>query len=223
MKPSAVAGLAAVLAAMSGCLSKPALVPQLFSIDPPAERTASPAPGARVICLRDVEMAPQFDHTDLLYRTREHRLESDPLARFAAPPGAMLTDSVRAHLLNASFIRDVVSRGDPAPVDAIVETRATELSADLTAATDAAALMTLEFVVSPGPESTAPESVFRKQYARRARLSRRTAGALVDAWNLEVADIMHDFLHDLEAFLASAPDGATAHEGSVEKPGSLGR
>ena len=205
MKPSAVAGLAAVFAAMSGCLSKPALVPQLFSIDPPAQRTASPAPGGRVICLREVEMAPQFDHTDLLYRTREHRLESDPLARFAAPPGAMLTESVRAHLLNASFIRDVVSPGDPVPVDAIVETRATELSADLTAATDAAALVTLEFVVSPGPGSTAPESVFRKQYARRARLSRRTAGALVDAWNLEVADIMHDFLRDLEAFLTSAP------------------
>ena len=211
MKRYKIGYLAPVLALTSGCLSKPALVPQIYSLDSPPERTASRLADARVISLRDVEVAPQFDHTDLLYRTGDHRLESDPLARFAAPPGAMLTDSIRAYLLNASFVRDVVSPGDDAPVDLLVEARATELSADFTAAGEAAALVTLDFVVA-SPRGSAPGgSIFRKQYARRARLSRRTAGALVDAWNLEVADIMHDFLRDLEAFLTSAP--------AVAKPG----
>jgi len=117
----------------------------------------------------------------------------------------MLTDSIRAYLLNASFVRDVVSPGDDASVDLFVEVRATELSADFTAADEAAALVTLDFVVSSPRGSLLGASVFRKQYARRARLSRRSAGALVDAWNLEVADIMHDLLRDLEAFLSSAP------------------
>jgi len=205
MKWYAIAVLALALASTSGCLSKPALVPQLFSIDPPLERTTSPQPGARVICLRSVEVAQQFDHTDLLYRTAEHRLESDPRARLAAPPGAMLTDSIRAYLRNASFVRDVVSPGDDAPADLFVEARATELSADLTAPSEAAGLVTLEFFVSPARGSTTADSVFRKQYARRARLSRRTPRALVDAWNVEVGDIMHEFLRDLEAFLAGAP------------------
>ena len=205
MKCHAIGYLAPVLALTSGCLSRPALVPQIYSIDTPPERMASRLPDARLISLRDVEVAPQFDHTDLLYRTGDHRLESDPLARFAAPPGAMLTDSIRAYLLNASFVRDVVSPGDDAPVDLLVEARATELSADFAAAGEAAALVTLDFVVT-SPRGSAPGgSVFRKQYARRARLSRRAAGALVDAWNLEIADIMHDFLHDLEAFLTNAP------------------
>ncbi len=205
MKCHAIGYLAPVLALTSGCLSRPALVPQIYSIDTPPERMASRLPDARLISLRDVEVAPQFDHTDLLYRTGDHRLESDPLARFAAPPGAMLTDSIRAYLLNASFVRDVVSPGDDAPVDLLVEARATELSADFAAAGEAAALVTLEFIVS-SPRGSAPGgSAFRKQYARRARLSKRTSGALVDAWNLEVADIMRDFLRDLEAFLTSPP------------------
>jgi hypothetical protein len=47
------------------------------------------------------------------------------------------------------------------------------------------------------------EGPFRKQYARRAFLPRRTASAAVEAWNGEVADIMDDFVKDLERFLAA--------------------
>jgi uncharacterized lipoprotein YmbA len=167
MRRYAIGYLAAILVLISGCLSKPALVPQIYSIDSPPERTPPRLADARVISLRDVEVAPQFDHTGLLYRTGDHRLQSDPLARFAAPPGAMLTDSIRAYLLNASFVRDVVSPGDDAAVDLLVEARATELSADFTAAGEAAALVTLDFVVASLRGSAPGGSVFRKQYACR--------------------------------------------------------
>jgi uncharacterized lipoprotein YmbA len=203
MRRRTVGCFAALVALGSACLSKPALVPQTFSIDPPPERTVRPMLGARVVCLREVEVAPQFDRRDLVYRTGAHRLERDPHAAFAAPPGPMLTDAIVAHLRNASSVRGVVRPGDDAPADVVIEVHATELSADLASSGGAAALVTLEFVVIPARPSGLAQGAFRKQYARRALLARRTASAAVEAWNGEVADIMDDFVMDLERFLAA--------------------
>ncbi len=198
----------AALAAMGGCLSKPALVTELFSIDPPAPREGPLSSGARVLCLRRVEVASQFDGKGLLYRTGDHRLERDPYASFAAPPGDMLTAAIREYLRNAAFVRDVVEPGGEVAPDLLVEVYASELSGDLRRADEAAGVLSLQFLVvsAAGPGAPMPP-LLRKEYSRRTRLPRRTADAVVAAWNQGLAEIMRDFLGDLEAVLERTPSG----------------
>ena len=76
--------VAAVLAS-TGCLFRPVMVPQSFSIDPPAPQSMG-SPGGVVLALARVEVAPPYSGQSLVYRTAEHSLGRDPYARFVAPP-----------------------------------------------------------------------------------------------------------------------------------------
>jgi uncharacterized lipoprotein YmbA len=205
MTRSVLAALAVAVASLSACLSRPPLVPQTFSIDPPPVRLTPPSAGARVISLKRVEVAAQFDRKELLYRTGDHRLERDPYASFAAPPGDMITEAIRGYLRNARFVRDVVSPGSELPADLLIEVYVSDLSGDFARPDDVAAVMTLQLQVSPAAASgQPPQPLLRKEYSRRIRLSRRTADAVVTAWNQGLADIMKDFVGDLEVAVARA-------------------
>jgi uncharacterized lipoprotein YmbA len=195
--------LAAALVTLSGCLAKPALVSRTFSIDPPAPTDAARA--GLAVSLRKVEVAPQFDGKSLLYRTGDHELERDPYASFAASPSDMLTAAIREHLRNASFVRDVVEPGGELPADLVVEVYASELSGDFRRADDAAGVLSLQFLVVAAratSDDTAP--LLRKEYSRRNPLPRRSAEAVVAAWNQGLSQVMQDFLGDLEGVVAQA-------------------
>lgn len=217
MKLGSPAHLATLLALAGGCLAKPALVAQTFSIDPPAPREAAReaprSPLARVLSLRRVEVAPQFDGKSLLYRTADHELERDPYASFAAPPGEMLTAAIREYLRGASCVRDVVEPGGDLAADLVVEVYASELSGDFRRPGDAAGVLRLEFLVVPARTASEAAPLLRKEYARRNAIPRRSAAAVVVAWNQGLSQVMQDFLGDLEAALAAAPASAGAAEG----------
>ena len=201
---------AAALAAACGCLAKPALVSQTFSIDPPPPRDAARSQPATVISLKKVDVAPQFDGKSLLYRTGDHELERDPYASFAAPPADMLTAAIRQYLRDARCVRDVVEPGDELPADLLVEVHASELSGDFRRKDDAAGVLGLEFLVLSAPGSADPVPLLRREYLRRKRIPSRSAAAVVVAWNQALSEVMQDFLADLEVALAREP--AALHE-----------
>jgi cholesterol transport system auxiliary component len=208
-----LAGLLPVLTAAGGCLSKPALVPQIFSIDPPPVEKPRRSAGAYVVSVKRVQVSPLFDGRDLLYRTGEHRLERDPYASFAAPPADILTGAVRGYLGNASFALDVVEPGGEPRADLSVEVYAAEISGDLRRADDAAAVLRLRFLVmAGGAERHRAPPLFEKEYASRTRVPKRTAEAIATAWNEGLSGIMKEFVGDIEAVLARAPmpSGAAA-------------
>jgi len=211
MTARVLAGCGLALAMTGGCLSKPALVPQMFSIDPPAVEEPRRSAGACVVSVKRVQVSPLFEGRDLIYRTGEHRLERDPYASFAAPPGDMLTGAVRAYLRNAAFAREVVEPGEALRPDLLVEVHATEISGDLRRADDAAAILTLRFLVIPGGSESHPGApLLEKEYSSRIRLPTRTADAIATAWNQGLSAVMKDFARDLEAVLARAPPPAAA-------------
>ena len=211
MPPRALAGSLAALAVAGGCLAKPALVPQLFSLDPPAVEETRRSAGAYVVSVKKVQVAPLFEGRDLLYRTGEHRLERDPYASFAAPPGEMLTGAVRAYLRNAAFTRDVVEPGGELRADLLVEVYASEISGDLRRADDAAAVLGLRFLVMPGgAEHHRGPPLLEKEYSCRTRVPRRTADAIANAWNEGLSRVMKQFVSDVEAALPRAPPPAAA-------------
>jgi uncharacterized lipoprotein YmbA len=194
-----------VTAGALSCLSRPALVPQLYTLDPPLERASSSAGRGRAVVVRRVTVAAPFEGRELVYRTGPHRLERDPYATLVATPAALLADAVRERLGLAGFVGEAADpSGAPAPALPMdVDLR--ELSGDFVHPDQPAAVIVVAFEVRPAA-ATAP--LFRKVYARRSALPHRTADAVVTAWNAELADVLGELERDLDAALArSAPLG----------------
>jgi len=207
VRPSRAAAVALVLAAVlvaAACVSKSPLATQSYSIDPPARAAASDLPDAVVVSLLRVSVAPPYSGTSFVYRTGEHRIERDPYALFAAPPGWMLTTAISGYLRDADFIRDVVEPASEIPIAAAIEADATELCAELGRPGDPVAILTLRFrVISPMSGTTAPTDLLLKSYTQRVPMPQRSAQAAADAWNQALATIMKEFEADLKAILAS--------------------
>jgi ABC-type uncharacterized transport system auxiliary subunit len=192
---SALAGLS------GGCISKPALTAQSFSIDPPPAAPKTAVTATKTLELDRVDVAPAYAGRPLSYRTGAHEVERDPYARFAAPPGAMLGFALRGYLANADFVRDVVPPGSALPVDARLETTVVELYGDLPEVGGAAAVLTVEFRVVSG---TPPSELLQKTYSRRVPVARRAAAAFVEGWSEGLSGVVAEFLGDLRTALASA-------------------
>ena len=201
---AAVALVLATLLGAAACVSKSPLATQSYSIDPPARATAEDLPGAVVVSLLRVSVAPPYAGVSFVYRTGEHRIERDPYALFAAPPGWMLTTAISGYLRGADFIRDVVEPASELPVAAAIEVDATELCAELGRPGDPAAIMTLRFQVMTLPSGTKPaRDLLLKTYNQRIPLAQRSAQAAADAWNQALATIMQEFETDLKTVLPS--------------------
>jgi cholesterol transport system auxiliary component len=201
--------LAAVALGSAACLSKPALVVQSFSIDSPGPPGGAPAAGAVVLSLRPVEVSPLYEGRNLVYRVGEHGIETDSYARFAASPGWMLTAAIAGYLRDSGFVRDVVAPGDGLPARAAVEGYARELCGDWSNLAEPVAVLSLRFrVMAPASGTTPPRELLLKTYTQRIRLPRASASAVVDAWNRGLAEIMKEFLADLNAVLPPAPSSS---------------
>jgi ABC-type uncharacterized transport system auxiliary subunit len=197
-----VAVAAAAFLVSAACASKFPQAPQMFTIDAPPLR-ALPAPGAtRTLALERADTAPTYAGVELVYRVGEHGIERDPYASFAAPPSWLVTTAIRGYLRNADFVRDVVAPGEGIPVDAEIEPNVLELAGDFTNAAEPAAVLTLSFrVFAPAVGTAPPAEILLKVYTNRRPLSRRTAAAVVEAWNASLGDIMAEFIADLQKAL----------------------
>ena len=188
---------AIALAACAGCVSKSALVPVSYAIDPPAAAPGVPHEGGQVLALTRVDVAPPYAGISFVYRTGDHGIERDPYASFAVSPGWMLSTAIRGYLRNAPYVRDVVSPGAGVPFAASIEAHATELYADL--GSSPVAVLSLQFRVLSPPSSGAPlRELLLKAYTERVPLESRSAEAAAKAWNEALASIMKSFVADLE-------------------------
>jgi uncharacterized lipoprotein YmbA len=200
VSPGLTTAVVAVTLSAAGCVSKPALVSHLYTIDPPPAR-ASAAPGGVILALQRVDVAPPYSGEHFIYRTGNHAIERDPYARFASPPGSLLTEAIRGYLANAEFVRDVVSIGESLPAHVSVEVSVREIAGDLQ--TDGpAAVLALRFRVLSEPQSTDrnPE-LFLKMYTKSVPIPRRAAKDVVEGWNKGLEEIMAEFLADLKSEL----------------------
>jgi hypothetical protein len=202
LRLSGLAPIAALLAT-TGCLSKPAMVSQSFSIDPPDPQSAV-APAGVILTLTRVEVMPPYSGQSLIYRTGKHGLGRDPYARFAAPPSWLLTAAIRGYLANADFVRDVVAPGAEMRSQATVEVAVSKLEGELHPG-GSSAVLTLRFRVVLGPDgATGPSEILLKTYSKSIPLPRSTAKDVVDGWNHGLAEIMAEFQADLRGSLAAA-------------------
>ena len=194
--------IAAAVLLSAACASKFPRAPQTFTIDPPPGRVVPPAGATRVLALRRADTSPAYAGVELVYRVGEHGVERDPYASFAAPPAWLVTAAIRGYLRNADFVRDVVVPGEGIPVAAEIEPNVLELAGDFTNPSEPAAVLTIHFrVLAPGVGAAPASEILLKAYTKRQALSRRTAAAVVEAWNAALGDIMTEFIADLKAAL----------------------
>ena len=199
-------GLALAAVCAAACISKAPLAYQTFTLEPPPVSAAADGVGAAVVSLARVRVAPPYAGTSFVYRMGGHRVERDPYAIFAAPPGWMLTDALRGYLRNADFIRDVVEPGGELPVSLAIEADAGVLTADLGDPESAAAVLSLTFrVFAPAAGAKLEKELLRKTYSRSRPLSERDADVIADAWNEQLGEIVSEFLTDLQPLLPPAP------------------
>jgi hypothetical protein len=199
-RASAVALLAVCGAA---CVSKAPRAVQTYTLDPPP--VSVPPGGGVIVSLARVRVSPPYAAISFVYRMGGHRVEQDPYAAFAAPPGWMLTTAIRGYLRNSGFLRDVVEPGGELPIAAAIEVEVDELCADLEEET-ASAVLEMQFRVFRPASGTTPEKeILRKVYARKQALSAREASAIAEAWNRELSEIVQEFLADLRPLLSPAP------------------
>jgi hypothetical protein len=199
--------------ATAACVSKPNAGSLIFSIDPPPLASKAPAPGARIVSVDRVEVAPEFVGRSLTYRTGIHSFERDPYAVLAASPRDLVLAMLRASLGNADFVRDVVETGGPVTPDFLVEAYVSDLEGDFTVKDKPVAVVGIEIVVLSVPEAPTPVvSLLRKAYSRRLPLPENTANAVANAWNQGLTSIVEEFVTDMRASLpppaTSKPAGA---------------
>jgi uncharacterized lipoprotein YmbA len=200
----AAAALTLVLA-FAACVSKPANGPQFYTIDPPTLRAPTAAPGAHIVSVSRVEVAPQFDRRAVTYRTGPHSFERDPYAVLAASPRDLVTAVLRATLVNADFVREVVELGGPVAPEILVEAYVSDLEGDFSVPDKPVAAVAVEMVVLVVPPMPDPvHSVLRKAYLRRLPLPEKTADAVVTAWNQGLTSILEEFQADLRAAVPPA-------------------
>jgi hypothetical protein len=193
----------AMAIASIGCLSGPALVPRSYSIDPPAKRSAPSSRGI-VVSLSRVEVAPPYSGQPFVYRTDEHALVRDPYARFASPPGWLLTAAIQGYLANADFVRDVVSPGHGIRSEITIEPSVTEIAGELRPG-GSSSVLTLQFRVFSNPDRAHPAVVILlKTYSSALPISSSTAREIAGGWNRGLADIMVEFQSDLRASLVAS-------------------
>jgi hypothetical protein len=203
-----LAPLALVLGS-AACVSKPNAGSQIFAIDPPPLASKNVAPGARVVSVDRVEVAPEFVGRSLTYRTGIHSFERDPYAVLAASPRDLVLAMLRSSLGNADFIADVVETAGPVAPEFLVEAYVSDLEGDFTVADKPVAVVGLELVVLAVPPPPDPvSSLLRKAYVRRLPLSEKTATAVANAWNQGLTTIVEEFITDMRAILPPPPPAA---------------
>lgn len=194
------------LVGVAACVSKPNAGSLIFSIDPPPVAAKTVAPGARIVSVDRVEVAPEFVGRSLTYRTGLHSFERDPYAVLAAAPRDLVLGLLRSSLGNADFVKDVVDTGGPVAPDFLVEAYVSDLEGDFTVKDKPVAVVGLELVVLSVPDPPAPvASLLRKAYVRRLPLKENTATAVANAWNQGLTSIVEEFLGDMKASLPPPP------------------
>jgi uncharacterized lipoprotein YmbA len=198
----------ALLAACAlSCLSRPALAPQLFTIDPQTEPPASPVGRGRTLAVRRVHVASPFDGRQLVYRTGPHQLERDPYAMLAASPAGLIAEALRNHFGQAGFVQEAGEGGEAGGRELRMDVDVRELSGDFVHPDRPEGVIVVAFEVFPGG---AGSPLFRKVYERRTVLRQRTADAVVMAWNQGFAEMLRELDGDLETALSGRTAPSTS-------------
>jgi cholesterol transport system auxiliary component len=182
--------------ALSGCLSRPVLKRQTFAFTAPETMASSNVATARVLGIRNLEIAAPFEDRSLVYRTGEHAYERDPYAAFLDTPAENLLVTIREWLrADASFVSVIEPRSSLKP-NTIAEIEVARLYGDFRQPQRPVAVLSMRFRFFDAPKGLPGKVLLEREYTRSIPLMSPTPAALMDGWNQALIQVLTQVISD---------------------------
>ncbi len=157
-----------------------------------------------MVSIRSIRVAAPFDDRSLVYRVGDFSYAEDPYAEFLVSPAESLRPPIRSWMCQSDLFQTVVEPGSVLKPNTMAEVTVLELYGDFRRPPEAAAVLTLRFVVLDSPDGIPGKLAFEGEYSRRVSLRARNATALMAGWNEALNQILAQLGSDLRR-LDSAP------------------
>jgi cholesterol transport system auxiliary component len=188
----------AALALTACSIGKPIPQPNTYVVQPPVPEGVPPvAPRSESLRIGNVRVAAAYAGNELVYRTDDVRLVSDPYSRFIADPGAMLGDQMAAWLTRSGPFRTVTEPESTRPAHYVLEATVTELYGDFRPSRAPAAVLAVQFALID-QSGARPKVVLERTIAKRLDLPRASPEALVRGYGDALAEILGELSTDLQ-------------------------
>jgi uncharacterized lipoprotein YmbA len=181
--------------ALGGCLSRPALNKQTFAFTAP-EMAPANAATARVLGIRNLQIAAPFEGRSLVYRTGDHAYVRDPYAEFLDTPAESLQVTIRERLRGTAGFAAVIQPGGSLKPDTLAEIEVTRLYGDFRQPQRPVAVLTMRFLFVDAPKALPGKVLLQREYARSIPLKSATPTALMDGWNQALTQVLTQVMSD---------------------------
>ncbi len=180
-----------VAAILCGCASGPNWKRQAFAFSCPADPPATNAE-TNTVALKHVSISPLFQSRSFTYRTAENTYEQDPYAGFLIPPERSLAETIRACMRASNAFGRVLEPGSSLTPTLGAEVSVNQLYGDFRNASQPVGTMELHFIFYKLKEGDPGRVLLDKVCAHETPLARKTADALMAAWNADLREIMEE-------------------------------
>jgi len=193
--------------ALTGCLSRPALVRQTFALHAAAPANSAAPTGQTVLEVRALEVSPRFEGRDFIYRLGADLYQADPYAGFLVSPSRELAIALRSGFRSSGAFKDVVEPASRLGSDTALEVHVTELYGDFQKPDQLAAVLSMRLLFFDTGNAQAHQPFLAKEYTCRVPLPQKKAAALVAGWNQALGKTLAEAAADFASARAAQPSG----------------
>jgi ABC-type uncharacterized transport system auxiliary subunit len=182
-------------AILCGCGSSPKWQQQTFAFStpagPPPSKTAT-----NILELSRVTVSPLFQSREFTCRTAVDAYEHDPYAGFLSSPENTLSEAIQAWMQQGRAFGHVITPGGGLTPTVVAEATVTELYGDFQNPSQPVAHLEIHFTFYEDREEGAGRVLLDKVCSRETPLARRSATALMAAWDTDLREIMEEINSD---------------------------
>ena len=151
---------------------------------------------ARVLGIRNLEIAAPFEGRPLVYRTGDYAYVRDPYAAFLDTPAESLLVTIREWLRDQASFAAVVERGSSLKPNTFAEISVTRLYGDFRQPQRPVAVLTMRFLFFDAPNALPGKVLLEREYARSIAVKSATPAALMDGWNQALTQVLTQVISD---------------------------
>ena len=191
--------------ALTGCLSRPALVRRTFALQAASPANSAAPTGQAVLEVRALEVSPRFEGRDFVYRMGADLYQADPYAGFLVSPRRELAIALRSGFRSSGAFKDVVEPASRLSADTALEVHVMELYGDFRKPDQLAAVLSMRMLFFEAGNGQTRQPFLAKEYTCRVPVAQKTAAALVAGWNQALGKTLAEVVADLAATGATRP------------------